>query len=67
MRETLINTTIRDELFLNLPIRKTYMPLRKHDHTHTYMSITKNTLIHIYIGNALSRQSELCFLFNLLT
>lgn len=49
MRETLINTTIGDEFFLNLPIKKTYMLRKKHDHTHNYMFIAKNTLIYICI------------------
>ena len=63
MKETFINTTIGDELFLNLPIKKTSMPRKKHDHIHAYMSIAKNIPIHIYIGDTLKnvlRVKELC-------
>lgn len=59
MRETLINTTIGDEFFLNLPIKKTYMLRKKHDHTHNYMFIAKNTLIYICIGDTLRMPSLL--------
>lgn len=40
---------MKDALMNLLPFKKTFIPHKKYNHIHNYTSITKNTLIHIYI------------------